>query len=163
MNEYEQTSIITIIVCCIILLFIPKMLYRPGLLLTCLSFIAMASFVLCCIWAFNSARDFISVTFLFIPLFFIFSSIFYCFYVIYKNRKKIQDENNHIYYEKFMTITLWLICIELVFYYYLYQSILNNEGAAIDLYVSMLIFFCIINYFVIRFNSIYFIHFSADG
>lgn len=162
MNEYEQLCIITIIVCCIILLFIPKMLYRPGLILTCLFFISLSTILLCCQWVFNIARNIKSACFLFIPLCFIFSSIIYCSTVIYKNREKIQNENIHIYYEKFMTITLWLICIELVFYYYLYQSLLNNEGT-IDLYISVLIFFCIINYFVIRFNSIYFKHFSADG
>jgi len=160
--EYEQLFIVIIIVSCAILLFIPKMLYRPGLILSCLSFIAMASFALCYIWVLESSRDILSASLLFLPLCFIFSSIFYCFYVIYKNRERIQNENIHIYYEKFMVITLWLIGIELIFYYYLYQSMLKNDGT-IGLYISTIIFFCILNYFVSRFNSIYFMYFSADG
>lgn len=162
MKEYEQINIVTIIVCSIILLFIPKMLYRPGLILTCLFFIALSTFLLCCIWIFRSARDLISASFLFIPVCFIISTIFNCCSVIYKNREKIQNENTHIYYEKFITITIWLICIELVFYYYLYQSMLNGDSTT-GLYISSIIFFCILNYFVIRFNSIYFTYFSADG
>ena len=162
MNEYEQINIVTIIVCCSILLFIPKMLYRPGLILTSLFFIAFSTFLLCCIWISKSVRDVITASFLFLPVCFIISTIFYCCSIINNNKEKIQNENIHIYYEKFMTITLWLICIELIFYYYLYQSMLNNDGTS-SLYISAIILFCILNYFVMRFNSIYFTYFSADG
>jgi hypothetical protein len=162
MKEYEQINIVTIIVCSIILLFIPKMLYRPGLILTCLFFIALSTFLLCCTWIFRSASDLFSASLLFIPVCFIISTIFKCCSVIYKNKEKIQNENTHIYYEKFITTTIWLICIELVFYYYLYQSMLNGDSTT-GLYISSIILFCILNYFVIRFNSIYFTYFSADG
>ena len=48
MEQYEQICIITIIVSCSILLFIPKMLYRPGLILTFLFFYCNGKF--CIVW-----------------------------------------------------------------------------------------------------------------
>ena len=127
----------------------------------------MASFALSGIWVFNTARsdimaDVMMTSYLFAPFCFILPSLLYCFYVIYKNKEKIQNEDTHIYYEKFMIITIWLICIQLVFYYYLYKSNLKNEGT-FGVYLSIIIFLCVVNYFVTRFNSIYFIYFSADG
>lgn len=163
-KQYEQIFCVTIIINCAILLFLPKMLFRPGLILTCLAFIGMSSFFLMVTWIAMLSNEFrmIGGAFLFLALLFILSNMFYCFRVVEKNQTKIQDENVHLYYEKFMMITIWLIFIELIFYYYLFYSILNGEKTG-GLYISTIIFLCVLNFFVIRFNSIYFTYFSADG
>jgi hypothetical protein len=167
--QYEQILCVIIIISCAILLFLPKMLYRPGLILTCLSFIAMSSFSLLVGWSIwlgemgEETGDVAAEEFyLIITLFFILLNIIYCFIVIKTNQGKIQDDNTHIYYEKFMMTTIWLIFIELVFYYYLFYSILQKEKTS-GLYAATIIFFCVLNFFIIRFNSIYFTYFSADG
>lgn len=164
-KQYEQIFCVIIIISCAILLFLPKMLYRPGLILTCLAFIAMASFsllIVWCMWLGESGYKMTDGFYLILPLCFILLNIFYCFTVIKTNQGKIQDDNTHVYYEKFMMTTIWLIFIELVFYYYLFYSILQKEKTT-GLYIVTIIFFCVLNFFVIRFNSIYFTYFSADG
>ena len=164
-KQYEQIFCVIIIISCAILLFLPKMLYRPGLILTCLAFIAMTSFSLLIVWSIwlGMTEDVAAEEiYLIITLFFIFSNIIYCFLVIKTNQGKIQDDNTHVYYEKFMMTTIWLIFIELVFFYYLFHSILQKEKTS-SLYAASIIFFCVLNFFVIRFNSIYFTYFSADG
>lgn len=167
-KQSVQICFIIIITICSILLFIPKMIYRPGLLLSSIFFIAMANLGLCISWLlmlFNKkmlSRSALTI-YLFLPFCLIISSLFYLFNVIIVNKQRIQEENVHPYYQKYMIITLWLICAELLFCYYLFQSLSDEDESSGRLNISIIIFFCILSYFITRFNSIYFTYFSADG
>ena len=163
-KQYEQMCLVVIVTITAVLLFLPKMFYRPGLILSSLFFIGMASIGLLLTWdRMLSKSQFPYLVYLIIPNCFIVFNLFYCFNIIRVNKQKIQDENVHMYYYKFMIITFCLFCLEFIFYYYLFKSLLLQHQAGANLNAMAIIFFSVLNYFVSRFNSIYFTHFSADG
>lgn len=163
-KQYEQICFVVITTICAVLLFLPKMFYRPGLILSSLVFIAMSSIGLLLTWGkmlSNTKLPFL--IYLILPNCFIVFNLFYCFNIIITNKKKIQDENVHIYYHKFMIISFLLVLLEFVFYYYLFQALLMEDQPRANLNAVAIVFFFVLNFFILQFNSMYFKYFSADG